>query len=350
MELNPEIRERVIAAANALYEQGGRVDFPRVDDVRRLAKVNMNDASIVMKDWRRQQTATPSTAPIAVPDRLRLAHETALAQTWAEAQDIANQALHAAQAAWDLERAEADAVRAELSAAFDGQAVELETVRGSVLTLEAQATASAARLAELTQSLTAMTERAATAEARAVEIERRADDLRVELDHAHEARQRSDAEITRLNSALSAAQDAVKVAVAELETERRRHVESVAKLEGVSADLATARANSASDRALAAKAQAGLEAANGKAGELAQEAANLRGRLDAIAASAELAQTAVDAANARAAEATREAATLRGRLEAMEANRTELLQALGGAQPSTEGAAKTPGSGGTRKR
>lgn len=350
MELNPEIRERVIAAANALYEQGGRVDFPRVDDVRRMAKVNMNDASIVMKDWRRQQTATPSTAPIAVPDRLRLAHETALAQTWAEAQDIANQALHAAQAAWDLERAEADAVRAELSAAFDGQGVELETVRGSVLTLEAQTTASATRLAELTQSLTAMTERAATAEARAVEIERRADDLRVELDHAHEARQRSDAEIARLNSALSASQDAAKVAVAELETERRRHVESVAKLESLAADLATAKANASSDRALAAKAQAGLDAANGKASESAQETANLRGRLEAIAANTDQAKAALDAANAKAAEATREAATLRGRLEATEANRAELLQALGGAQPGADGGVKTPSGGGSRKR
>ena len=56
VEINEETRNRIIAAANQLFEQAGRASFPTVDAVRRTARANMNDASAVMKDWRRMQT------------------------------------------------------------------------------------------------------------------------------------------------------------------------------------------------------------------------------------------------------------------------------------------------------
>jgi hypothetical protein len=48
MDINPEIRERILNAAQQL----GRLELPTVDAVRRLSKTNMNDASAVMKEWR----------------------------------------------------------------------------------------------------------------------------------------------------------------------------------------------------------------------------------------------------------------------------------------------------------
>ncbi|WP_425480517.1 DNA-binding protein [Xanthomonas vasicola] len=60
----PQIRERIIAAANQLFEQAGRAQFPAVDAVRRLARANMGDTSAVMKEWRRAQTA--QAAPVGV--------------------------------------------------------------------------------------------------------------------------------------------------------------------------------------------------------------------------------------------------------------------------------------------
>ncbi|MER2518664.1 MAG: KfrA protein, partial [Candidatus Accumulibacter phosphatis] len=45
MELNKDIRDRILAAADTLYEQAARASFPTVDSVRKVAKVNMNDAA-----------------------------------------------------------------------------------------------------------------------------------------------------------------------------------------------------------------------------------------------------------------------------------------------------------------
>lgn len=57
MELTKETRDRIFAAADELFEQNGRDGFPTVDAVRKAARVNMNDASSGMKEWRRAQTA-----------------------------------------------------------------------------------------------------------------------------------------------------------------------------------------------------------------------------------------------------------------------------------------------------
>src|SRR5690554_5394962 len=139
MEIKQEHRERIIAAANQLFEQGGRVDFPTVDAVRRLSKTNMHDARAVMREWRRMQTATAAPVAVAVPDRVQQTHHAALVVLWSEAQDIANESLSAAQAAWDAERAEAEKLRVELSIAFESQASELEALQTRLAELERKA-------------------------------------------------------------------------------------------------------------------------------------------------------------------------------------------------------------------
>jgi colicin import membrane protein len=136
VEINEETRNRIIAAANQLFEQAGRASFPTVDAVRRTARANMNDASAVMKDWRRMQTATATAVAVAVPDRVQQASQAALATLWAEAQDLAHETLIASQAAWDAERAEAEKLRVELSGAFEAQAAELDTLQGRFADLE----------------------------------------------------------------------------------------------------------------------------------------------------------------------------------------------------------------------
>jgi hypothetical protein len=75
MDINPEIRERILNAAQQLFETSGRLELPTVDTVRRLSKTNMNDASAVMKEWRRLQivSASASAAVVAVPDRVQQA-------------------------------------------------------------------------------------------------------------------------------------------------------------------------------------------------------------------------------------------------------------------------------------
>ncbi len=119
MGINPESRERILNAAHQLFEQSGRKDLPTVDVVRRVSKTSMNDASAVMKEWRRMQIVTASATVVSVPDRVQQAGQSAISTLWTEAQELANDALNVAQAAWDAERAEAEKLRVELSSAFE---------------------------------------------------------------------------------------------------------------------------------------------------------------------------------------------------------------------------------------
>jgi len=167
--INPDARARIIAAADQLYEAAGRATFPAVGDVRRIAKADMNTTSAVMKEWRRMQTATPAAVAVAIPERVQQAQQAALAALWSEAQELANEALTAAQQAWEAERAEAEALRAELSQAFESQAAELAAAQSRIAELEAGAEQSAQELADVRASLAQVQEQAHTAEARAVE-------------------------------------------------------------------------------------------------------------------------------------------------------------------------------------
>ena len=178
MIISQETRDRIVSAANQLFEQAGRADFPTVDAVRRISKTNMNDASTVMKEWRRMQTTTAAPVAVAVPERVQQASHAALAAMWAEAQGIATEALQSAQADWEKERAEAETLRGELSNAFETQAAELDAAQARIAELTGDATAAAHQVNELRGELAAAIERANTAAARAVEIERRADDLK----------------------------------------------------------------------------------------------------------------------------------------------------------------------------
>ena len=193
MELNKDIRDRILTAADALYEQAGRTSFPTVDTVRKVAKVNMNDAAATMKEWRRAQTAQAAPVAITVPEAVHQLHSQALAALWQSAQNTANESLRAAQAGWEAERAEADTINKQLGDAYDAQAAELDAANRRIDELTAKYQAEQQRSAELAQQLeeawkaTLVAEnRAAIAEQRAVEIERRADDLRAELDLAHQ--------------------------------------------------------------------------------------------------------------------------------------------------------------------
>ena len=48
MNINPEIRERVLSARQQLFEASGRLELPTVDAVRRLPTFHINDASALI--------------------------------------------------------------------------------------------------------------------------------------------------------------------------------------------------------------------------------------------------------------------------------------------------------------
>lgn len=208
MELTKDTRDRIFTAADSLHEQAGRAAFPTVDAVRKTAKVNMNDASAGMKEWRRAQTAQAAPAAVQVPATVQQASSTALAALWREAQELANESLRAAQAGWDAERIEAETLNKQMADAYEAQAVELQTAQERITELETTGRQAAEdaevmrqQIEEARNALLAVQQRAAVAEQRAADIEHRATDLRTELDHAHQEAAQGRAELAGVREA-----------------------------------------------------------------------------------------------------------------------------------------------------
>lgn len=349
MEISKEARDRIFAAANMLYEQAGHVGiFPTVDAVRKLAKVNMNDASAGMKEWRRAQSAQAAPVAVQVPEAVQQAGSAAVAALWQEAQDLANESLRAAQAGWEAERIEAETLTKQIGDAyealvanFDAAQLEIGATRASLDQAEANAREFESKLDATTQALTAAEAATVTAEARIVEIKHRADELRVELDYSHQetaqareelaaVRQAHQVEIEALRAAMASQQartdDAVAKAEgaagalkAELTALHAKHAdaarEAAATTDALRSDLATVRA----------KAEAAQESLKVERTHAAAEVQRLAQHLDQ--AKAERDQVAQTAAQAR-----EEAATLRGRMDAITEQNAQLMQSVKGAQ------------------
>ncbi len=294
MDTNPEIRERILAAAQTLFEQSGRKELPTVDAVRKLSKTSMNDASAVMREWRRLQIVSASAAVVSVPERVSQASAAALSALWTQAQELANESLNVAQTAWDAERAEAEKLRVELSAAFESQGAEFEALKAKLTEVEGRASAAAAERVEARRQVTALTDQAHTALARVQEIEKRAEDLK---------------------TALSVAQGSVQRLTAELEAERGQHGATRGRIETLSTELVTVKAR--------AEAQAGVQ------GSQADRLQRLEGELDQVRAAASAARE--------------EAANLNGQAEALRAQQAQLLRVIegrDGERPSPKGGKK----------
>jgi colicin import membrane protein len=255
MEIASTIRERIFSAANALYEEGGGIDFPTVDAVRKRAHVNMNDASAGMKEWRRRQMVRCVPVAVHVPESVQLVANSAVEAIWKAAQERANESLTSAQSSWERDRVEADTLNKQISDAHESQSVELATCQAQIARLEAELTDAASTSANLRRTLDEMADelreaRAGTerTEVQREEIKRRADDLRTELDHAHGEVVAVRTELSAMSLAHSAETDELRMALA------------AAKLKNETA----------------------AELARGQVGQLREENATLRGQIEVM--------------------------------------------------------------------
>ena len=294
MDIGQEIKDRIIAAANMLYEEAGRVEFPTVAAVRARASADMNAASIVMREWRRAQTAQAAPVAVEVPDKVRAANVTAMSVLWGEAQALANESLLTAQAAWDAERAEAEALRGELSEAFEAQRRELEAVQKQVALQTKEIAQQVAETDASRVELAKATERAGTAEARAIEIERRANDLAAELERVHAEgkleRERQASELARLQADLGQVRGELASVKASADAERQQHAEQ--------RKATAAEALRVVERMT--KAEADRDQERRDAGKAREEAARLQGMVDAMTTQqVELMRAVVAAGEAR---------------------------------------------------
>ncbi|QWF69575.1 DNA-binding protein [Methylomonas paludis] len=125
-DIASEARTRVFETATAIYEGNGKSKLPTVDQVRRSARVDMNAASALMREWRRNLLGEVKTVTVSIPEGLNSASTNLISELWCKAQALANEAIRAAESAWHVERAEMEFMREELATAYELQETEVE--------------------------------------------------------------------------------------------------------------------------------------------------------------------------------------------------------------------------------
>jgi colicin import membrane protein len=324
------IRARIIEVAEALYAESGFERLPSVSHVRNIAKCDMNAASAIVREWKAQLSVKAAPVAVVVPEAVAKVFNEVLGAAWSAAQDLANESLRVAQASWEKERKDLDGMRAELASLYDELSNQLDDEkRENALLIRAQDKSQAdikmleQQVSQLHSESAAQSARADQAEARAEEIQHRADDLKAELAIAH---------------------DDTNAVRNELSEARLSHVTEVAQLNKVSsAEIEKARAALAtlqgrSDEAIAGKAQQ-VETLQEQVESLGQRLADSQTKLATLSAQVEAAKEARKNAGAEALrqaerfthlqgerdDAVREASHLGGQLEAVQRQNSELM-------------------------
>jgi chromosome segregation ATPase len=337
--MDKEIEDRIFAAANALYEEGGRQSFPQVDVVRKAVRANMNDVCTAMKTWRNLQKIQPAPAVlIQVPQAIEEASRVLLGSLWQNAQELSNNALRSAQAGWEVARLEADALSKEVADDYEVKILEVEAAQREITRLQASATKSASELEAMRGELAAAKADRVSALAVADDLQAKltqavtdADALKNQLTDAQALIQRQVLELTQVHERLNAQEKQSKQAgtghAAELDRlntllndERKRHADAVAQQRD---ELQEQAKNAATARDALNK-----EIATAKADAVAAKQAQSQHEASAQKRVNE-AETKVSEAERATRAAREDAAQLYGKVEVMQKQTTELLAIIG---------------------
>jgi hypothetical protein len=322
MALNPDVKKRIFDAADELHANSETGEYPSIEAVRQSSKAGMNNVVEAMKEWRQNQRKQVQAVREPLPANLHSVIQGMGQNLWETAQQLANESLDAAKAAFEAEKADLIQLSTEQSDAYEKQAAEFEIAHLQITELErlvdvatTTAQATAQQLDNVQSTLLSSEQKAAIAEQKAEEIEHRAFDLRTELDHAH-----TEAERLRIerDKAQERAEEATKLAEkADARTEQLREV-LAAQTEKTDSTIEQLRTELIETRTKAESAEQ-LHAEQQK--RTAEEVHKSAERITKV-------ETECDKARVAAAEAREEAATLRGQLEATKNQNTAMLAAL----------------------
>lgn len=332
MVLSQDMRERIFAAADALFAADESGDFPNVEAVRQESRAGMNYVVEAMKEWRQNQRRQVMTVRDPLPPELHSVIQDAGQRFWESARQLANESLDAARTAFESEKNDLVQLSAEQSAAFEHQATELAITLERVAELERQAAEAGDSVQEMSQALEdtrqacqRAEQEAALAGVRAAENARRADELRAELDHAHSEAEAAAADARTVTEALRS--DAERLRTERDRTQQRLEMagEEITRL---TEQLTVSRGETAAVQATLSEVRAQAEAAErvhaGDLNRAGEETRRSREQLARLETEREQAQR--DAADAR-----EEAAGLRGELGATQKQNAALLATLNGA-------------------
>jgi colicin import membrane protein len=259
-----EVRERIHNVASDLYAKNGHQSFPALDEVRKCANVDMNVASLVLREWRKIQPVSPEPLGNKLPVPVEEAGLVAIQAVWMHAQQFANQHLRTAQAGWQTERDELDALRAELADAFERQAAELEATSQQLSMVLALNTRQQQELERAAPRLDESANRLGQTESRLVGVERELSETHEKLaqsyDELRALRQQCDElrkECDVLRKQQTALQEELRVQRSDKESAHR----AVASLRQQLQEVTTERAGESASAASAPPATATVPAA-----------------------------------------------------------------------------------------
>ena len=265
MSIQSDVKDRIFAAADRLYADSGRESFPTVDAVRREAKVDMNSASAAMKEWRKAQTAAPVAVAVAVPEALGKAGSELIASVWTQATSLANESLKSAEAAWSVERAEADALRAELSEAHDARSLEIEGLNEQLDTLGRESKRDIAmhriKVDELQEQIQAGEKSLHDTRETLAETKGRLDGVIAQLGTA-------EAVLEKTETALTASEQRVALLEQQLQALREKSSDQAVQLDHANSRATQLEAQVEAQRQAVSKAEQATQAAQAKASEI----------------------------------------------------------------------------------
>ena len=281
-------KDQILQAADQLAAAG---TAPTLAAVRSAvgggSYTTINEA---LKEWKAKQQATNAPirepAPAAVATRL----EELGADIWAVALELANARLTSEREALEATRQQLETAQQEATELADQLSAELETLQNDLHEARAELDSANITIDQVHTRNLNLTRNMAVIEARAEETTKRADDLKAELQHAHaantEQRQRHTSEVQTLQASLTSTSDTLKTQTAEA-------VRLQAQLDQAQAQLANLQQQQQAQQERhtnetqrlnerLTQAQTEREQALQAAGTTREEAAGMRGELEAL--------------------------------------------------------------------
>ena len=300
-------KDQILKAADQLAAAG---TTPTLAAVRAAvgggSYTTINEA---LKEWKAKQQAAVMPLREPAPEGISKRLNEIGAEVWAIALDLANARLSSEREALEATRQQLETAQQEATELADQLSTELEALQATHKETLADLQAANATLEQLRQENAALSRQLATTEVRAEETTKRADDLKAELQHAHAENTLQRQRHTQETQAL-----------------QERHINEVQALQ---ANLTTTSDTLKTQTAEAVRLQAQLDQAQAQLANLhqqqqadqerhAREIQQLGERLDK-------AQTEKEQAQQAASRSREDAAGLRGGLEALRVQNAALL-------------------------
>jgi chromosome segregation ATPase len=218
--INPEIRERIIHAANLLVAEG--IENPTNEQVRdaMVDKASFSHISPVMRAWRESKKAKV-VAALDMPSEMKKAVESSLAQLWSTASKLAT-------AAVESYRLEADEAIEEVATERDEALTEITQLEKRIVELEKVLVNKDLLIGQVNNDLekergrsTQLTIDNAALQVRIADKDSQIDNIKTDLNTSREESRQFQSDIVALNSAKQALSEEATAAKATLLAEQR---------------------------------------------------------------------------------------------------------------------------------